>query len=43
MTATAPMRKLLVVAVVLTLVILSATASAGTPKTIFYNLTTEES
>ncbi len=42
MTAIAPMRKLLVAAAILTLVILSATASAGTQKTIFYNLTTEE-
>ncbi len=42
MTGIAPMRKLFVVAVVLTLLIFSATAPAGTQKTIFYNLTTEE-
>ena len=42
MTAIAPMRKLSVVAVVLTLVLVSGFASAATQKTIFYNLTTEE-
>ena len=42
MTSIAPARKLLVVTIVLAFVLLSATASAATQKTIFYNLTTEE-